>query len=343
MPQRAFITGLSGLALTGAEHAFLREAQPWGVILFRRNIDTPEQLRALTGACREALAFDAPIFVDQEGGRVQRLSAPHWPSYPPARAFGEIYDRDREQGLHAAALGARLIASDLRAVGIDADCLPVADVPVAGADRVIGDRAYGEEPGKVAALARAAAEGLLSAGVLPVVKHIPGHGRATADSHLALPVVSALRSELEVSDFLPFQALSSLPMAMTAHVVFSAIDPVAPATTSAIMVRDVIRGWIGFQGLLMSDDVSMKALSGTLDERSRDALAAGCDLVLHCNGDLSEMEAVASVAPALAGEAARRADAALALRTASPAFDVAQSRAMFAQMMSSEPAGRLAS
>jgi beta-N-acetylhexosaminidase len=343
MPARAFITGISGLSLTDAERAFLRDAQPWGVILFKRNIETPDQVRALTAACRDALGRDAPVFVDQEGGRVQRLSAPHWPAYPPARAFGDIYDRDRDQGLHAATLGSRLIASDLRQVGIDADCLPVADVPVAGADQVIGDRAYGVEPGKVAELAKAAADGLLAEGVLPVVKHVPGHGRATADSHHALPVVQADRATLEATDFAPFRALSSLPMAMTAHVVFSAIDPVAPVTTSAIMVRDVIRNFIGFQGLLMSDDVSMKALSGTLAERSTAALAAGCDVVLHCNGDMTEMEAVASASPVLGGEAGRRADAALSLRAAPQPFDVAQSRALFAQMMSPHAAGRLAS
>lgn len=343
MPARAFITGLSGLELTAAERSFLRDARPWGVILFRRNVETPDQVRALTTACRDALGCDAPVFVDQEGGRVQRLAAPHWPAYPPARTFGDIYDRDREQGLRAAALGARLISSDLRQVGIDADCLPVADVPVAEADQVIGDRAYGEEPGKVAELAKAAAGGLLSGGVLPVVKHVPGHGRATADSHHALPIVNTARAVLETTDFAPFRALSSLPIAMTAHVVFSDIDPVAPATTSAIMVRDVIRTSIGFQGLLMSDDVSMKALSGSLDERSRAALAAGCDVVLHCNGDFAEMETVASAAPVLAGEAARRADAALSLRATRDVFDVAQSRAMFAQMMSSEATGRLAS
>jgi beta-N-acetylhexosaminidase len=341
MAARAFITGLSGLALNDAERAFLRDAQPWGVILFKRNVETPDQVRTLTDECRAALGRDAPVFVDQEGGRVQRLSAPHWPAYPAARMFGEIYDRDRKSGLRAAALGARLIASDLRKLGIDADCMPVADVPVPGADGVIGDRAYGENPDKVADLAQAAAEGLLSGGVLPVVKHIPGHGRATADSHLALPVVATDRVTLEASDFAAFRKLSSLPMAMTAHVVFSAIDPVAPATTSAIMVGDVIRGSIGFQGLLMSDDVSMKALSGTLAERSRAALAAGCDIVLHCNGEMPEMEAVASVAPALASEAARRAEAALSLRVPPPAFDPAQSRALFAQLIA--PEGRLAS
>jgi beta-N-acetylhexosaminidase len=343
MAARAFITGLSGLVLSEEERAFLRTAQPWGVILFKRNVEAPDQIFALTAECRDALGFDAPVFVDQEGGRVQRLAAPHWPAYPAGRVFGNIYDRDRGSGLHAAKLGAELIASDLRKLGIDADCMPVADVPVPGADGVIGDRAYGDNPEKVADLARAVADGLLAGGVLPVVKHIPGHGRATADSHLALPVVATDRATLEASDFAAFRRLSSLPMAMTAHVVFSAIDPVAPATTSAIMVSDVIRGSIGFQGLLMSDDVSMKALSGTIAERSRAALAAGCDVVLHCNGDMSEMEAVATEAPALAGEAARRADATLALRKAPQPFDVAQSRALFAQMVTPQGQGRLVS
>jgi beta-N-acetylhexosaminidase len=331
---RAFITGLSTLTPDAEERAFLRDADPWGLILFRRNVDNPEQVRALTSAFRDIVGRDAPVFVDQEGGRVQRLGPPHWAAYHPASAYGALYDRDRAAGLRAVALGARLIAQDLRQVGIDADCLPVADVPVAGADNVIGDRAYGNTPDKVSALAGAAADGLLAGGVLPVVKHIPGHGRAMADSHLALPVVDASRAALDATDFAAFKPLSSLPMAMTAHVVFSAIDSVAPATTSAIMVRDVIRDFIGFQGLLMSDDVSMKALSGTLAGRTRDALAAGCDVVLHCNGNLAEMQEVASVTPVLSGKAKRRADAALACRIAPPAFEAAQSRAMLADMMS---------
>ncbi|HVX99669.1 MAG TPA: beta-N-acetylhexosaminidase [Pseudorhodoplanes sp.] len=339
---RAFITGISGLTPAADERSFLREAQPWGFILFKRNVDTPEQVRRLTVELRDIVGRDAPVFVDQEGGRVQRLGPPHWAAYHPAAAYGALYDRDPAAGLEAARLGARLIAEDLREVGIDADCLPVADVPVPGADNVIGDRAYGNTPGKVAALAGAAAEGLLAGGVLPVVKHIPGHGRAMADSHFALPVVAADRATLEATDFAAFRPLSSLPMAMTAHVVFSAIDPVAPATTSAIMVGDVIRGWIGFQGLLMSDDVSMKALSGTLAERGRAALAAGCDVVLHCNGDLAEMRQIAEAAPVLAGEALRRADAALARRRAPQALEVAQSRAILAGLMSVQN-GRVAS
>jgi beta-N-acetylhexosaminidase len=339
---RAFITGISGLTPAADERSFLREAQPWGFILFKRNVDTPEQVRRLTAELRDIVGRDAPVFVDQEGGRVQRLGPPHWAAYHPAAAYGALYDRDPAAGLKAARLGARLIAQDLREVGIDADCLPVADVPVPGADNVIGDRAYGNTPDKVAALAGAAAEGLMAGGVLPVVKHIPGHGRAMADSHLALPVVAADRATLEATDFAAFRLLSSLPMAMTAHVVFSAIDPVAPATTSAIMVSDVIRGWIGFQGLLMSDDVSMKALSGTLGERARATLAAGCDVVLHCNGDLAEMRQVAEAAPVLAGAALRRADAALARRSAPQALEVAQSRAILAGLMSVQN-GRVAS
>jgi beta-N-acetylhexosaminidase len=234
-----------------------------------------------------------------------------------------------------------LIAEDLAAIGIDVDCVPVADVPVAGSDRVIGDRAFGDTPAQVAALAGAQADGLMAAGVLPVVKHLPGHGRATADSHLNLPVVDTDRATLEKTDFAAFRPLSSLPLGMTAHVVFSAIDAVQPATTSAIMIRDVIRGSIGFEGLLMSDDVSMGALSGTLAERSRAALAAGCDLVLHCNGDLAEMCEVADASPVLAGEAAKRAERALALRQRRNDIDLAAARARFSSLMQQPAAGAI--
>ncbi len=321
----------------------LRDAKPWGLIIFKRNVESPEQVRRLTGDFRDAVGRHAPILVDQEGGRVQRLSPPHWPSYPPGAAYGRIYDRDTERGLQAARLGARLMAADLHALGIDVDCAPVADVPVAGADPVIGDRAYGEEPGKVAALAGAVAAGLLAGGVLPVLKHLPGHGRAKADSHKALPVVDADRASLEASDFAAFRPLAGLPLGMTAHVVFRAFDAVAPATTSAIMVGDVIRGIIGFKGLLMSDDISMGALSGSLSARSRAALAAGCDVVLHCNGDLSELRELARAAPVLQGEAARRAQAALACRARPDDFDAAEARARFAVMMGPANIGMLAS
>jgi len=330
---RAFITGLSGTALTDRERSFLTEAQPWGLILFRRNVVNPEAVRRLIDNVRTTLGRAAPVLIDQEGGRVQRLGPPHWPVYPPGAAYGAIYDRDREAGLAAARLGARLIAADLWGLGIDVDCLPLADVPAAGADRVIGDRAYGNEPGKVAAIAASIAEGLAEGGVLPVLKHIPGHGRATADSHLKLPVVSADRSVLEGSDFAAFRPLAGLPLGMTAHVVFTAIDPVAPATVSATIVHDVIRGLIGFRGLLMTDDISMGALSGSVGERSRAALAAGCDIVLHCNGEMAEMEDVAAAAPSLAGEALRRAAAALAAKKSAAPIDLAASRAEFLELM----------
>jgi len=330
---RAFVTGLAGLTLTADERTFLRDAEPWGLILFKRNIDTPEQVRRLVSEGRAAAGRNVPVLVDQEGGRVQRLGPPHWPAYPPAAAFGRLYDRDRAGGLEAARLGARLIAADLQALGLDVDCLPVADVPVAGADRVIGDRAYGDTAEKVGAVAGAAADGLLAGGVLPVVKHMPGHGRATADSHEKLPVVSAARDLLEATDFQSFRLLARLPLGMTAHVVFTSLDPDAPATTSAIMIRQVIRESIGFAGALMSDDISMGALSGTLAERTRRAIAAGCDLVLHCNGSLDEMRAVAAEAPALAGAAAERTNAALAARRKPAEIDMPAARARFAALM----------
>ncbi len=336
MAARAFITGLAGLELSTNEHAFLRATLPWGLIIFRRNVSTPAQVRALIGSFREAVDAEAPVLVDQEGGRVQRLGPPHWPIYPPGAHYGELYDREPAAGLATARLAGHLIAADLRPLGIDVDCLPLADVPVTGGDPVIGDRAYGNEPGKVAAIAGAIAQGLMAGGVLPVLKHLPGHGRATADSHHKLPAVETDRATLERTDFAAFRALASLPLGMTAHVVFSAIDPVAPATTSVTMVRQVIRGFIGFQGLLMSDDISMRALSGSIAERSRAALAAGCDLVLHCNGNLTEMSQVADAVPELAGDAARRANDALALRKAPEEFDVEAARRIFAEAITQQ-------
>ncbi len=338
MASRAFITGLSGLTLTADERAFLREAGPWGLILFKRNIHDKSQVTDLICEALDEIGRDALVLIDQEGGRVQRLQPPHWPVYPPGMAYGRIYDRDRNAGLAAARLGARLIAADLAELGINVDCLPLADVPVGGADPVIGDRAYGETPDKVAAIAGAIAEGLAAGGVLPVLKHIPGHGRANADSHEKLPVVQASRATLEATDFAAFRPLKRLPLAMTGHVVFTAIDPVLPATTSATMIGQVIRGFIGFDGLLMSDDVSMGALSGSIAERTRASLAAGCDVVLHCNGKLGEMRAVAGQAPELAGEAARRAAAALAVRKLPSDIDLAAARREFAAMMNSQVA-----
>lgn len=328
MTSRAFITGISGTALTQDERAFLRDRKPWGFILFKRNVETPAQVRELVSQLRDIVdVSDAPVLIDQEGGRVQRLGPPHWPKYPPGGIFGAIYDRDREAGLEAAHLASRLIAADLKELGITVDCLPLADVPVAGADAVIGDRAYGTSPAKVAEIARAVTSGLMDGSVLPVLKHIPGHGRATADSHLRLPTVDTTASELARTDFAAFVPLADLPMAMTAHVVFSALDAAHPATTSATIIEKVIRGSIGFQGLLMSDDVSMNALEGSLSERTRAIVVAGCDMVLHCNGKLDEMKAVAGETPELKGEALKRAQRALAARRPPKPFDRKAGRA----------------
>ena len=334
MSTRAFITGVSGTVLTAAEREFIRGERPWGFILFKRNVEAPDQVTALVDELRNCLGeADAPVLIDQEGGRVARLGPPHWPVYPPGAVFGALYDLDPALGLKAARLSARLIAADLTNLGISVDCLPLADVPVAGADAVIGNRAYGTEPAKVAAIARAVTEGLEQGGVLPVLKHIPGHGRAAADSHFRLPTVDTSKEELERTDFAAFQPLADLPMAMTAHVVFSALDPVQPATTSATIIRQVIRGVIGFQGLLMSDDVSMNALAGSIAERTRAIVNAGCDMVLHCNGKLDEMRDVARETPELAGEALDRARRALALRRKPEAFDRQAARAELEALM----------
>jgi beta-N-acetylhexosaminidase len=268
------------------------------------------------------------VLIDQEGGRVQRMGPPHWPPYPPGRAYGALAGNDPSYRREIARLGARLIAHDLRAVGIDVDCVPVLDVPVAGAHDVIGDRAYGRDAETVAVLGRAAAEGLIAGGVLPVIKHIPGHGRAGADSHHDLPVVTASREELERQDFVPFRHLADMPLAMTAHVVYTALDPERPATTSPVIISDIIRGHMRYDGLVMSDDLSMNALEGSLAERAEAAFAAGCDMALHCNGRLDEMEAVAAATPELAGEAARRAEAALGrIRHVPEPFDPVEARA----------------
>ena len=328
MSTRAFITGISGLELSAAERQFIRDERPWGFILFKRNIETPTQVTQLVTELRAAIGDpEAPVLIDQEGGRVQRLGPPHWPVYPPGAAFDALYDIDPGLGLTAARLSARLIADDLSQLGISVDCLPLADVPIDGADAVIGNRAYGTEPAKVAAIARAVTDGLEQGGILPVLKHIPGHGRATADTHFKLPEVDTAQKELERTDFAAFAPLADLPMAMTAHVVFSALDPVHPATTSATIIEQVIRGVIGFQGLLMSDDVSMNALAGSIAERTRAIVTAGCDMVLHCNGKLDEMQEVARETPELSGRALERAKRALASRKPVLPFDRQAARA----------------
>lgn len=332
MSIQASIFGCAGPRLSADEAAFFAEVNPWGFILFKRNVETPDQVRRLTDALRACVGRpDAPILIDQEGGRVQRLGPPHWPVYPPGRAYGTLAGNDPLLRREITRLGARLIAHDLAALGINVDCVPVLDVPQAGAHDIIGDRAYGQTPEEVAYLGRAAAEGLIAGGVLPIIKHIPGHGRALADSHLDLPVVDASREALSSVDFAPFRVLSDMPMAMTAHVVYAAIDPRRPATTSRRAIREVIRGEIGFSGLLMSDDLSMKALSGDFAERTRASLAAGCDVVLHCNGDMAEMKPIAEACRPLSGLSRRRADAALARLARNPEpFDVEEGRARFA-------------
>jgi beta-N-acetylhexosaminidase len=266
---------------------------------------------------------------------VQRLKPPHWPDFPPAASFGALHARDRRRGLDAVRLGARLIAAELSALGINVDCLPVADLRHAGGHDIIGDRAYGDDPATVAVLAGAAAEGLTAGGVLPVIKHIPGHGRARADSHEALPVVETSLAELDRTDFEPFRRLAALPMGMTAHVVYASIDPDRPATVSPVVIGEIVRKRIGFDGLLMTDDLSMKALEGSLGARAQSAFAAGCDVALHCNGRLQEMRDVAAASPRLAGEAARRAKAALGrLETPMEPLHVTEARSRFSAMMS---------
>ena len=331
MSLSACILGCSGPILTPEEAAFFREARPWGFILFARNVETPDQVRRLTASLREVDGRpDAPILIDQEGGRVQRLRPPHWPSYPPGRAYGELDGGDPLLRREIARLGARLIAHDLAALGINVDCAPVLDVPDPLGHEIIGDRAYGRTAQEVASLGRAVAEGLIAGGVLPVIKHIPGHGLAKTDSHLELPVVEADLEELDARDFAPFRVLSDMPMAMTAHVIYSALDPGRPATTSRTVISQAIRGAIGFQGLLMSDDLSMKALSGDFAQRARAPLAAGCDVVLHCNGDMAEMTAVLAGTKVLKGKAAQRASQALGRLAAVPEpFDVTEARARF--------------
>jgi beta-N-acetylhexosaminidase len=326
MTFKAFIAGCAGFSLSADERAFFREARPWGLILFRRNIEDPAQVRALTDSFRDILGCDAAVLVDQEGGRVQRLTQPHWPVYPAASAFGRIAGADERLAHYCA----RLIANDLMEVGIDVDCLPVLDTPTPEAHKIIGDRAYASEPADVARLGRAAALGLMAGGVMPVMKHVPGHGRALADSHLELPQVSASRMELQ-RDFAPFKANADLPAAMTAHVVYEAIDSENPATHSRVVVEEIIRGEIGFSGLLMSDDLSMQALGGRFFERSARCFAAGLDLALHCNGDLSEAGAVAQAAPALAGESLARVvrarEQAAKARSGAEPFDPVEARA----------------
>lgn len=321
--RKAIIVGLSACELSSEEAQFLRTERPAGFILFSRNCRAHAQIRRLVDDVRDAVGTqDLLVLIDQEGGRVQRLRPPLGRALPPAQAYALLYEQQPQEARDAAFLAARLLAQDLLELGINTNCAPVADVPVPGAHDIIGNRAYGTEPGQVADLADAVAGGFMAGGVLPVVKHIPGHGRATADSHLDLPVVTTSRAELSATDFAAFRALRHLPAAMTAHVVFSDIDAAAPASTSVLVTRDVIRGEIGFDGLLMSDDLSMKALRGGFGERARAVISAGSDLALHCNGEMGEMRAAADGVPWLSAKAMDRFEAALAVMRRQETFDV---------------------
>ncbi|WP_305985533.1 beta-N-acetylhexosaminidase [Roseibium sp. MMSF_3544] len=320
---KAFVSGCAGPILTDDEIAFFREADPWGLILFARNVETPDQLKSLTASFREAVGREnAPVLVDQEGGRVQRLKPPNWVKYPAPKLYGDLYASNPEAGVRAARLGAQLIANDLFEVGITIDCLPCLDIRFSDTVDAIGDRAISGDPDVVIRLGQAMIEGAVAGGVLPVIKHIPGHGRAKVDSHFELPRVDAPLSEMKDVDFRPFKALSHVSLGMTAHIVYEGIDPETAGTQSATIVQEVIRKEIGFDGCLMSDDISMKALGETYFERSRKIIEAGCDIVLHCNGDMNEMAAVAEAVPELAGVSAIRcADALKGWKAPEPGFD----------------------
>ncbi len=330
----ALITGLSGATLTSDERDYYRDVQPAGVILFRRNVENAALVKALVDdVCAAIGRDDVLVLIDQEGGRVQRLRAPAASNLPPAAAYASLYSRDPELARSSAYSVARLVAEELRGFGINTNCAPVLDVPVPGAHDIIGDRAFGALPHQIIDIAGEVAKGLMAGGVVPVIKHIPGHGRATADSHLDLPVVSTSYNELSRTDFVPFKALAHMPAAMTAHVVYSDLDADHPASTSAKVTRDIIRGDIGFDGLLMSDDLSMKALMGPMRSRAEAVLRAGSDVALHCNGDLSEMRAAAEGVSQLAGPAKARFDRAFAVTRKSEPFDAEEATLRLSSLM----------
>lgn len=307
------IFGCEGPQLTDGERRFFRESDPWGFILFARNIDTPETVRALVSDLREAVGRNAPILIDQEGGRVARLRPPHWRGWAPAAALAEAEGLNEAERVEALRLRYRLIGAELAGLGIDVNCAPLLDLPQLGAHDIIGDRAMGRAVDTVISRARAVHDGLLQAGILPIIKHLPGHGRAMVDSHEALPVVETSLDDLTKTDFATFAAFTNAPLAMTAHVVFTALDSENCATMSPV-VMGYIRDVIGIESLIMTDDLSMKALGGSFADRTRDALAAGCDLILHCNGDMAEMTAIAPAMSPFTPEAAARADHALGMR-----------------------------
>ncbi|MDE2184429.1 MAG: beta-N-acetylhexosaminidase [Alphaproteobacteria bacterium] len=331
------IFGCSGPVLMPEERNFFRDVQPWGFILFSRNVVDKSQLVRLVSALRDVIADPrAPVLIDQEGGRVARLNPPIWANRPPAATLGRLHEVSHDVACEAVYLNARLIAADLAELGINVNCTPVLDLPVAGSHDVIGDRAFGGDSALVVELGRIVIDGMLEGGVLPVMKHIPGHGRAAADSHLALPRVTVAADILSATDFVPFRCLNHCPLAMTAHVVYEAIDAERPATTSPRVIRRVIRGEIGFEGLLMSDDISMKALSGSLSARAKGTLFAGCDVVLHCSGNMEEMKEVAAEAKSMEGIEFERAERALARLQAPAAFDQERASRRLTELLGSQ-------
>lgn len=333
---RAAIFGLKGTSLSREERAFFHDADPFGFILFARNVDTPVQVTKLCGELREAVGRDALIFIDQEGGRVQRLKPPHWPKYPAADIFLKRAGSMRE-AQRKAFLTSRLIAHDLRALGITADCAPVLDLPQKGADPIIGDRAYSAIPKQAIKLAHAAMAGMMCGGVAPVIKHIPGHGRAMVDSHLALPEIDTDIERLDATDFIPFKALNDAPMAMTAHITLTKVDKSHPLTLSKTGMAKIVRGKIGYDGLVMTDDLDMKALSGDLRDLASQAIAAGCDIALHCDGDMGKMIKVAEGVPRLSGKSLERARIAENCTAAPSAFDVVAARAELSDFLGEAP------
>lgn len=331
---KAFIAGCAGEKLSADERAFFERERPWGLILFARNCMSGEQIRALVEDFRSVVGVsNAPVLIDQEGGRVRRLRPPLVREYPAGAVYGRLFAASREAGRRAAHLGGRLIGADLAEFGITVDCAPILDVPTPFTSEAIGDRAYGRDADTVAQVGGAFAEGLMASGVLPVIKHMPGHGRASVDSHYDLPMVDAPLDELDAVDFAPFRALADLPMAMTAHVVFTALDPDCCATQSPGVIGEIVRGRLGYDGLLMSDDLSMKALGGDVHDRVAKLFAAGCDMALHCNGDMGEMIEVARATPVLAGEAERRAQAALAAWRPGLPFDRVAARSEYEALL----------
>ena len=319
----AVVFGCAGLELTADEKSLFAECNPSGFILFARNIENPHQVRRLIDDLRQSVEYNNPlVLIDQEGGRVQRLTEPHWPKYPSMKAFGDRFAADPVEAATCLSLNYRLIAHDLEKLGFNVDCAPVLDLPVSGSHEIIGDRAFSADPEIVATLGRAVCEGLQSGGVIPVVKHVPGHGRSTADSHLELPHVDTKPDVLVKTDFAPFKALNDAPAAMTAHIVYSALDDTAPCSASELVIGDVVRGQIGFKGLLFSDDICMKALSGPLVDRVSSVLQAGCDIALHCDGNFEAMVTIAASCRPMSHKSMDRLSRAKLVASDSQDFDV---------------------